>query len=232
MIENFSGLGQGVHFEESSNAGSAHIINYANALVTFGNPVGNASAANSTIDNRGFLAFLSNTTAGNATIITQNGGQTQFQGSATGDTASLVINGGPSPGVVTVSTAAATFTIGSLAGTTPTGGIFGQLQLGNRDLVVGSNNQSTSFAGAIVTTGSLTKIGTGTLTLSGVATQSGATNITAGGLHLVNGSMFQTTSVLVGANATLSGTGTIGVNPGVTSTVLNGTLAPAIPAAV
>jgi len=51
-------------------------------------------------------------------------------------------------------------------------------------LTVGNNNGSTTYSGALSAAGSLTKIGTGALTLSGANTYTGATTITAGTLKL------------------------------------------------
>jgi autotransporter-associated beta strand protein len=79
-------------------------------------------------------------------------------------------------------------------------------------LTVGSNNLSTTFAGIIQdggVGGSLTKIGTGTLTLTGANTYTGNTNINRGVLQ-VDGSI--TSNTFVNHGGTLAGTGTINGN--------------------
>ncbi|MCX5653707.1 MAG: autotransporter-associated beta strand repeat-containing protein, partial [Planctomycetota bacterium] len=114
--------------------------------------------------------------------------------------------------------------IGSLADAAP-GATGHRVLLGSGNLTVG-NASSPTFSGAVSGTGSLAKIGTGTLTLSGANTYTGATNITAGTL-LVNGTHTDGDNYTVGDTGTLGGTGTITLAPGKTVTVqLGGTLAP------
>lgn len=112
------------------------------------------------------------------------GGSILFNESSTGGTSRVEVfgNGGvdisghASPGV----------TIGSLEGS-------GNAFLGAHNLTVGSNNRSTNFSGIARnggasggTGGSLTKIGTGTLTLSHPNTYTGGTTIKKGALVVDN----------------------------------------------
>ncbi|MGD1017975.1 MAG: autotransporter-associated beta strand repeat-containing protein [Verrucomicrobiia bacterium] len=69
------------------------------------------------------------------------------------------------------------YTLGGLAGT-------GNIGLGSIALSVGNNNSNTAYSGILSGSGSLTKIGTGVLTLSGANTYSGATTISGGTLKL------------------------------------------------
>jgi len=102
------------------------------------------------------------------------------------------------------------FTTGTTAGSIAGNGF---LNLGSKNLAVGSNNTSTTFSGIIRdggffggAGGSLTKVGTGTLTLTGTNTYTGNTNIDGGVLQL-DGSI--TSNTFVNSGGTLSGTGTI-----------------------
>ena len=104
-------------------------------------------------------------------------------------------------------------------------------------LTAGGNNGSTTFSGVIedgAGTTSLTKAGTGTLTLSGTNTYSGGTTINAGTLAVssdanlgaasgaltFNGGTLQTTGNLSSnRDMTLNGNGTFNANSGTISTV-------------
>jgi fibronectin-binding autotransporter adhesin len=159
--------------------------------------------------------FFDSAKAASATLIANGGvsgatgGLIRFSGDSTGGTArvevfgngNLDISSHNAPGV----------TIGSVEGT-------GDVFLGARNLTVGSNNLSTSFSGVIQdggltngTGGSLTKIGTGTLTLSGANTYTGGTTISGGTLVVNNSTGSGTGSGVVGVNSggTLVGIGFI-----------------------
>jgi fibronectin-binding autotransporter adhesin len=77
-------------------------------------------------------------------------------------------------------------------------------------LSVGNNNTNTVYSGNMMGLGSLTKIGTGTLTLSGSSGYSGNTTVNAGTLR-ITGTLAGTGAVSVASGATLSGTGTVTV---------------------
>ena len=192
--------GDSTEFHDVSNAGSATIINNGGAAGGSGGFTeffGSSSAGSATITNNGgtagnsggFTEFLNNSTAGNATIITNGGtgggpgGSTLFVDSADGGTARAITNGNGSFDISGLTTAG--MKIGSVEGS-------GNYFLGSKTLTVGGNNLSTAVSGIIHdggssggTGGSLTKVGTGTLTLIGANSYSGGTNLN-GGIIAVN----------------------------------------------
>ena len=186
----------------------------------------------------GQTVFYGNSTAGAATLYAESaplataaGGSIIFNGNSDGGTARAIIegvNGALAGGLDLSLLTATTMQIGSIEG----GGI---VSLGSRNLHVGTNNLSTTFSGLIrdggfnpATGGSLTKVGTGALTLSGANTYTGGTMIDLGKLIANNatGSATGTGSVTINAGGTLGGSGFIAgaviLNPG-------GTIAPGDP---
>lgn len=207
------GFGGGItRFFDSSTAGNATIINNGG---TFGFGAGvadffnSSTAGNATIINNGgtygfgaggVTNFFNTSTAAAATLIAYDGtggGSIFFFDNSTGGAARveifgngfLNISGHNSPAV----------TVGSIEGS-------GNVFLGANDLAVGSNNLSTSFSGMIqdgfFAGGSLTKIGTGALTLSGANTYTGGTTINNGVLVVDNADALATGDVTLN-NGTL-----------------------------
>ncbi len=156
-------------FFDTSTAGNATIINNGGASRTaFG----------------GSTVFFTTSSAGKATIINNGGtagglgGTTRFVASSDGGTARAITNGNGSLDISGLTTAG--MGIGSIEGS-------GNYFLGSKTLSVGGNNLSTTVSGVIQdggteggAGGSLTKVGTGTLTLIGVNTYSGSTKVEDG----------------------------------------------------
>jgi autotransporter-associated beta strand protein len=198
--------GSGVFFNDASSGGSATITNNGSAGdIVSGTPFGavtefftTSTAGSATITNNGGTAagtiggitqFLDTSSAGIATIITNGGtggglgGATEFLDSPDGGTARAVTNGNGSFDISGLTTDG--MGIGSIEGS-------GNYFLGSKTLSVGGNNLSTTVSGIIQdgganggVGGSLTKVGTGTLTLTGLNTYSGGTNFN-GGIVAVN----------------------------------------------
>lgn len=186
-------------FIDQASAGSATIVNKDFGGTTFGAFGGStATAENATIINEadGQTAFGSFTTAGNATIITKDGGETKFADNSTGGNARFITTG---TGIVdfgggTGPAGDGRITAGSIEGS-------GTYYIGGGNtLVVGGNNLSTEVSGVIgdydpcgcgaIGSGSLEKVGSGTLILSGTNTYTGTTTVN-GGILRVDGDVSQ-----------------------------------------
>lgn len=144
-----------------------------------------------------------------------NGGTLQLAGGTTIDDASAVTL---TDTAATELDLTASETIGSLSGGGTTGG---NVDLNANTLTTGGNNSTTLFAGMIINTagtGSLTKDGTGTMTLSGANNYDGVTTVMNGILTAANntalgaadGTGATQTVVNAGAELQLSGTITVG----------------------
>jgi uncharacterized protein with beta-barrel porin domain len=214
-------------FQDSANAGSATIPNQSSGtVITFKN---SANAGSAIIHNAGgTVTFQDSSTAGSAAIDNAFGGVLIFKGTSSGGTAKLINDANtditkPTSVIDLSQVSNANFTAGSIAG----GGF---LNLGATNLNVGGDNTSTTFSGTIrdlglqlATGGTLTKVGTGTLTLTGSNSYSGGTNVfggvvavssdanlgaITGGVNFSNGGILRFTN---SADITLSSTRTLGV---------------------
>ena len=139
------------------------------------------------------------------------GGKLTISGEATGGTARVAAYGN---GLLKLNLKVDSVTIGSIEGN-------GLIGVGKKNLAIGSNNLSTTFSGTIQDTGSINKIGTGTLTLTGANSYSGGTMVTGGILLVSNisGSGTGTGAISVnagtlGGSGIIAGTVTVGTNTG------------------
>jgi autotransporter-associated beta strand protein len=227
------------NFFNSSTAGNATITNNGSTIAGgnggFTEFFSTSTAGDATITNKGstiggggggFTDFgVGTSNAGNATLIANGGSgggfgaMINFFGDSTGGTARVEVFGN---GGLDISPHSGGVTIGSIEGD-------GDVFLGANNLTVGSNNLSTLFSGVIQdggqfggTGGSLTKDGTGTLTLSGTNTFTGLTTVSAGILNIQNGSALGATTVgtVVLSNATLQLQG--GISVGTESLLIEG----------
>jgi len=225
-IINNGGAGAGTisgltEFTDTSTAGTATIINNGGVVAgasggvtefldasTAGNAIITTNGGSVAGATGGVTELLGTSTAGNATLITNGGtgggggGVTEFLGAADGGTARAITNGNGSFDISGLTTGG--MGIGSIEGT-------GTYFLGSKTLTVGSNNLSTTVSGAIEdgglaggTGGSLTKVGTGTLTLAGANTYAGTTTVDAGTL-VVSGSIDGAATTINGGSLILTG---------------------------
>jgi autotransporter-associated beta strand protein len=165
----------------------------------------------------GSTEFHNTSSAGNATI-TNRGGSTFFSGNSDGGTARAITNGNGSFDISNLTSTG--MGIGSIEGS-------GNYFLGSKTLSVGGNNLSTTVSGVIQdgglfgtrsTGGSLTKVGTGTLTLTGANTYTGTTTVNSGSL-IVDESIASAQTV-VNPGGLLGGRGFLGgslANSGIVS---------------
>ncbi|HEX4000004.1 MAG TPA: autotransporter-associated beta strand repeat-containing protein [Pirellulales bacterium] len=163
-------------------AAFAGVISGAGGLTIIGTGTTTLSGAN-TYAGPTVVSSGSALTAGVASVANVSG--------AFGDNSAVAVNGG------TLSLGSSTqyaTQIGSLTGTG------GTVSIGAATLTVGGDNTSpAAFAGSINgTSGALTKIGSGMLTLSGASTYTGATSVNGGTLRLAATGSIATSSLAMG----------------------------------
>ena len=143
---------------------------YTGIISGFGNLT---KLGNGTLTLQAANTLSGQTTVSSGTLILANGNALQNSTVA------------PSGGSVTFSSSDSTFTFGGLTGS-------GNISLSNTAtlvpfvLDVGNNNGSTTYSGVLSGTGSLTKVGTGTLALGGNNTYSGSTTVSGGMLEFAS----------------------------------------------
>jgi outer membrane autotransporter protein len=221
------GVGGATVFLNTSTAGSATIRNNGGTGVR---AFGGVTVFGGIADVMGRLipSVVDTSSAGSATIINNGGtgggfgGTTEFLARTDGGTARAITNGNGNFDISRLTTPGTK--IGSIEGS-------GNYYLGSKTLIVGGNNLSTTVSGVIQdggflpgffgdsgTGGSLTKVGTGTLTLTGANTYTGPTTVNDGSL-IVDRSVASALT-LVNPGGLLGGLGSLGgnlVNSGIVS---------------
>ncbi len=202
-----STLSAGINVDEGDSAtlNSGNRLNLTGALTGAGNLDFNVQTTVSRFELKGATAAF----AGRINFINSGGVRLFFNGGSFNgfDNAWVDLGGSVSLQPQTNSAPGNTLNIKTLSGSSANANLAGGTA-GAVAYVVGSGNQSTTFAGSITGNATFTKTGTGTLTLSGANTYSGATSVSAGAL-LVDG-LLGTSAVSVSSGTLLGGDGTIG----------------------
>ena len=214
--------------------GQNNTLGFANPLTV---PTGQTGTINTPI-----RFVFQNTVSGGGTLnigVTTNVSRLQFSNNWAGftgflnfngsGTTQLLVNGGSFNAAGLASTAVdmegSTFLavnsnsggniiqLGSLSGSSATAGLTGTVNNGGSPTYsIGGLNTSTGFAGQITANSSLTKIGTGTLTLSGSNTYTGPTNISGGTLAITQAAALPAnTNVSIGASSAFSANASTGI---------------------
>lgn len=166
-----------INFNGNSSAGSAIYTTGTNAGYNFN---GNSTAGSATfvIDGSGsYTAFYQNSSVGSSHFVVSNGAGIDFHDNSTASGATVEIDEGGDVDIASVSTG---ISIGSLSGV-------GNVVLGAKALTLGELGNNDTISGSITGVGgSLTKNGTGTLTLDGVDnTYTGGTTLNSGTLRVL-----------------------------------------------
>jgi autotransporter-associated beta strand protein len=166
------------------------------------------------IINSGSVVFSNDSGAGDATLIA-NPGTISFElGAQDGGEARIELFGNGTLDISENIFGLVSVSVGSIEGD-------GIVLLGSNKLITGSNDLSTFFSGTIQDSGSLTKIGRGTITLTGENTYTGGTTVEDGKLVIANSSGSGTgsgpvsvTSGKLGGTGIIAGATTIGTGSG------------------
>ena len=194
----FGAFGAATGFEAGSDAGTAHVTSKGSAAgVGPGYTFLTGSGATSILTAEGAAAaggaggvmVFNGGTAGNATLFARSslvagaaGGDLRFESQGSGGLARATVEAGAKLDISFLDVPS--MTIGSIEGA-------GTFYLGSKELVIGGNNASTTVSGTIAnggrnggTFGSITKVGTGALTIAGVNSYTGTTRVREGTLNL------------------------------------------------
>ena len=185
----------------SSSQVSPYSVTFANNSTNYtltGNPI--AGSGPLTVTGSGTVTLANANTFTGTTSVTGAGGTLNLSNSNALQGSTLLLTGVGNI-VFDQSVGSHAFTLGGITGR-------GNLTLEDNAnptnpvaLSVGANNQSTAYAGVLSGSGSLTKTGTGSLTLSGVQTYNGPTIVKAGTLQLENAAIPVTSGLITELDA-------------------------------
>ena len=200
--------------------------------VTVGNEVATGSTTTLTVDGgstSGLITGVISNNAGDLTkvlALTKSGtgtltlsGSNTFTGTTTLDGGSLILTHANAlqnstlehrgSGMLGFGSTATTYTLGGLSGNRDIGLMNNAAIPAAITLKVGNNHSTTTYAGVLSGDGSLTHIGTGTLTLSGANSYSGGTTVSSGNLLIAHATGGGSGNVSVSAGAGFGGIGSV-----------------------
>jgi autotransporter-associated beta strand protein len=210
LMQNGTG-GQGTANQVIWASGSSLGIDTTNAgAMTYSGPIGQFYTGGAPIDAVGLNKLGSGTLTIDNTGNTATGTHAVTAGTLALGNSEVIADSAP----VSVS-AAGIFdmggfneNIGSLAGA-------GAVTLSGA-LTTGHANSNTTYSGVASGNGSITKVGTGTLTLSGASTYAGTTTINAGIVSVTNATGLGVGNTTAGTGTTVNSGGTLQVSGGIT----------------
>ncbi len=237
----FAAAGSATNFFNNSSGGSATYSSVGASLNYFNNSTAEQMTVNATAGTA--VVFSDNSLGGNSTLNITNSSLV-FSGNSNAQEATINMNNSPLTfaGASSGGNSAVTLgnngsmvidhslSIGSLAGD-----VTSSVALGSNILTIGSNNQSTVFAGMLSSSpgGKFIKIGTGSFTLTG--DNSGylgpvfielqtffLENIVGGDVTVANGGILSGSGT-VGGNLLVMDGGTVAPTPGISTLHVNGT---------
>ncbi len=206
----------------AANQTIGSLAGVAGSNVTMGSKTLIAGGDNSSTTFAGTIAGSGGGLAKEGTGTLTLTGNNSYTGATTinGGKVTLSIAGKLSPSTtLNITSATGTFDVSSITPATQaiaslTGVAGSSVVLGAKNLTIGSDNSSTTFAGALSGAGgSLTKVGSGTFTLTGASTYTGATTVNGGTLiadSTTTPTVLNSSSALVLTNSTFQFAGSAG----------------------
>jgi len=188
--QNSGQMSQGLNVTGSLNINGYTLTNSGNSGLFSGSIISGPITGTGSILETVNILYLqgSNTFSGTFRPV---GGNITVQNVNAMQNATLDMNAADSGSVTLINGAV----IGALTGSR-------NLNLTGFTLLIGNNNSSTNYNGALTNSGSLTKVGTGTFTLSGANTYPGITTINGGTLALSGSGSLASSVIAVAGGAT------------------------------
>lgn len=198
----------------AASGGTVYLNNGNTSTVTINANILANGASGLTVNGNGTTILGGVNTHSGTTFL--NGGTLRLANQLALQNSTLTMGGGTAALVFDSSVAGNAFTFGGLAASTSGAGYNIALQNNATSpaaiaLIIGGNNATTTFAGILSGSGSLTKVGTGALTLSGINTYLGGTTLGGGTVNVNSNAALGAsgTSITVTGSTTLNSLATV-----------------------